>query len=76
MSNISGLVILVDCNHPETSQLPCCCLQESLGTIQATVGAALAAEVPPGCSRVVYLCDDGKDPEKRKYIEGLGDAAV
>lgn len=51
-------------------------MQESLGTIQATVGAACSAELPPGCSRVVYLCDDGRDPEKAAYVAGLGADAV
>jgi hypothetical protein len=40
------------------------------------VGAALAAEMPPSCSRVVYLCDDGRDAAKREYITSLSDAAV
>jgi hypothetical protein len=43
--------------------------------IGATVGAALAAAVPPGFTRTVYLCDDGKDPEKTAYIASLGPAA-
>lgn len=45
--------------------------QESLGTIEATVQAALDAEMPPSCKRTVYLCDDGKDKEKKAYIETL-----
>lgn len=51
-------------------------LQESLDCIKATVGAAVAADMPPSCSKVVYLCDDGKDKEKQAYIASLGDAAV
>jgi hypothetical protein len=51
-------------------------LQEPLSTIKATVGAAITAELPPGCSRVVYLCDDGKDPAKETYIKSLGSDAV
>jgi hypothetical protein len=47
-----------------------------LQCIKATVGAALAAEMPPSCSRVIYLCDDGKDAAKREYIASLGDSAV
>ena len=42
-------------------------LQESLGTIQNTVEAALDADLPPGSSRTVYLCDDGKDAEKKAW---------
>ena len=51
-------------------------MQEPLSTIQATVGAAITAELPPGCTRVIYVCDDGKDPAKEAYIETLGPGAV
>jgi len=43
--------------------------------ITNTVTAALAAEVPPGVTRILYLCDDGKDPAKREFIASLGDEA-
>lgn len=43
--------------------------------ITNTVTAALAAEVPPGVSRTLYLCDDGKDPAKAAFIASLGDEA-
>lgn len=33
--------------------------------IRTTVQAVLAAHIPPGCRRTVYVCDDGKDPVKR-----------
>jgi hypothetical protein len=46
-------------------------IQESLGTIEATVQAALDADMPPSCKRTLYLCDDGKDKEKKAYIETL-----
>jgi hypothetical protein len=49
--------------------------QESLDVIAATIGAALAAAVPPGVTRTVYLCDDGKDAKKAAYIASLGPAA-
>ena len=29
-----------------------------------------------GCSRTVYLLDDGKDPKKRKWCSKLGDDVV
>jgi len=51
-------------------------LQESLETITATVTAALAAEVPPGVSRLLYLCDDGKDPAKAAFIASIADAGA
>ena len=25
-----------------------------------------------GCSRTIYLLDDGKDPKKRKWVDSLG----
>jgi hypothetical protein len=50
-------------------------LQESLQVITNTVTAALAAEVPPGVTRTLYLCDDGKDPAKAAFIASLGDEA-
>lgn len=49
--------------------------QESLEVITNTVTAALAAEVPPGVTRILYLCDDGKDPAKSEFIASLGDEA-
>lgn len=42
-------------------------LQESVGTIQSTVEAALDADLPAGSSRTIYLCDDGKDADKRVW---------
>jgi hypothetical protein len=33
--------------------------------IRTTAQAVLAAHLPPGCRRTVYVCDDGKDPVKR-----------
>ena len=40
--------------------------------IQLTVKAAAAAILPSGCTRTIYLCDDGKDNEKQEYIRSLG----
>ena len=34
--------------------------------------AAYDAELPRGCSRTIYLCDDGKDPKKRKWCDTMG----
>jgi cellulose synthase/poly-beta-1,6-N-acetylglucosamine synthase-like glycosyltransferase len=45
------------------------CYKESLGTVSATISAALEADLPPGVTRVLYLCDDGKDAEKRAWLE-------
>ncbi len=43
--------------------------------ICATVTAALSAAVPPGVTRTVYLCDDGRDPKKEAWVATLGAAA-
>ena len=48
------------------------CYKESLEIVQRTVLAALDAELPGGCERTVYLCDDGKDPEKRHWVQVRG----
>lgn len=53
----------------------CSYLQEDLTVITNTVTAALAAEVPPGVQRTLYLCDDGKSEEKRAFIASLGPEA-
>ena len=43
------------------------CYKEDTSILQRTCACALACQMPPGCSRTVYLCDDGKSPEKRKW---------
>ena len=43
------------------------CYKEALEILQPTVAGALAAELHAGCCKTVYLCDDGKDPEKQKW---------
>ncbi len=43
------------------------CYKESLDIVAKTLEAALAAELPAGCSRTVYLLDDGKQRDKRKW---------
>lgn len=37
--------------------------------MSATCDAALAALLPPGVTRTLYLCDDGADPAKRAWLE-------
>jgi hypothetical protein len=44
--------------------------------LRATLEAALDAPMPPGCSRTIYLCDDGADPEKRTYVAGIAHLGV
>ena len=48
------------------------CYKEELDIVQRTVLAALAAHLPGSCARTVYLCDDGKDAEKRRWVANLG----
>ena len=38
--------------------------------------AALDAPLPAGCSRTVYLCDDGKNKQKRKLCLGRAPEVV
>ena len=48
------------------------CYKESLEILRRTVMAAYDAVLPEGCSRTIYLLDDGKDPKKRKWVDSLG----
>ena len=48
------------------------CYKEELGIVQRTVLAALAARLPGSCARTVYLCDDGRDAQKRRWVASLG----
>lgn len=43
------------------------CYKEDLEILRRTILAAYDALLPAGCSRTIYLCDDGKDPRKRKW---------
>ena len=43
------------------------CYQESQELVAATVQAAYNAKMPAGCQKTIYLCDDGKDKNKRKW---------
>lgn len=38
--------------------------------------AALDAPLPAGCTRTVYLCDDGKNKQKRKWCLGRAPEVV
>ena len=43
------------------------CYKEDLEILRRTVLAAHDAILPNGCQRTIYMCDDGKDPKKRKW---------
>ena len=45
------------------------CYKESLEILARTCSAALEAVLPEGCTRSVYLCDDGGDATKRKWVQ-------
>ncbi len=47
------------------------CYQESQEMVAATVQAAYNAKMPAGCEKTIYLCDDGKDKNKRKWCARL-----
>eukprot|EP00803_Ostreobium_quekettii_P008141 evm.model.scf_818.6 EVM.evm.TU.scf_818.6 scf_818:24592-31196(+) len=47
------------------------CYKEDLEIVQATVMAAIDAELPPNCTKHVYLCDDGRDPAKQTWCEEI-----
>ena len=53
-----------------------CVLQEPLGVLRATLEAVLDAFLPPGCTRTVYLCDDGADSEKKAFVAGVAHLGV
>ncbi len=47
------------------------CYKEPLEITARTVQAAYNAKLPAGCDLTIYLCDDGKDPQKRKWCARL-----
>ena len=46
--------------------------KESAELVIRTMSAAHDALLPAGCTRTLYLCDDGKDPQKRKWCQRMG----
>lgn len=52
------------------------CYRESLAIVRRTIAAARLARRPLGCTVLVYLCDDGNDHEKRRYVQSLADDGV
>ena len=39
---------------------------------QLTIMALRESALPQNCSRTIYMCDDGKDPLKRDWVDSLG----
>ena len=52
------------------------CYTEDLKIIAETVSAAVEADLPPDSTCTVWLLDDGNDPDKRAWVEGLADQGV
>ena len=36
----------------------------------------LEAVLPENCTRTIYMCDDGKDPIKRDWVDSLGPEVI
>ena len=47
------------------------CYTESLAIVAETVWAAADADLPSGAESTVWLLDDGGDPAKKEWVEGL-----
>ena len=43
---------------------------------QLTIMALREAELPEGCTRTIYMCDDGKDPLKHDWVESLPEDVI
>ena len=67
-------LVLVD--HPYHVRVLVPVYKESLDIVVKTINGARAAKLPAGCGRTVYLCDDGRDPAKRRWCEAAGDDVV
>ena len=67
-------LVLVDAPYHVRVLVPV--YKESLDIVAKTIAGARAATLPAGCGRTVYLCDDGKDPAKRRWCEAAGDDVV
>lgn len=48
------------------------CYKEDADIVEKTIVAIRNAVLPPGCSRTIYVCDDGKDRLKRRCCQRIG----
>jgi len=48
------------------------CYKEDADIVEKTMVAIRTAVLPPGCQRTIYVCDDGKDRQKRRACQRLG----
>jgi hypothetical protein len=62
------------CRHAfVTVQIHALC---SLPPAQLTIMALREAALPEGCTRTIYMCDDGKDPLKHDWVESLPEDVI
>ena len=66
-NNTDGVRLTVQTRLPYHVRVCVPCYKEDLEILRRTILAAYDALLPAGCSRTIYLCDDGKDPRKRKW---------
>lgn len=52
------------------------CYKESIQILQLTIMGLLEAVLPENCTRTIYMCDDGKDPLKRDWVDSLGPEVI
>ena len=68
-SDIPGMVKV---KYPYHIRVLVPCYSEPLAIVAKTLEAAQAAYLPYGVRCTVYLCDDGKDPKKRRWCMAPG----
>ncbi len=72
-SDIPGMVKV---KYPYHIRVLVPCYSEPLAIVAKTLEAAQAAWLPFGVRCTVYLCDDGKDPKKRRWCMAPGRGVV
>lgn len=70
LTNVVFIMSQTKCRYHVRVLVPC--YKEPLEITARTVQAAYNARLPAGCDLTIYLCDDGKDPQKRKWCASSG----
>lgn len=70
-TRLKPFLVCVQVRYPYHVRVLVPCYKESLEILRRTIMAAYDAQLPEGCHRTIYLCDDGKDPKKRKWVDSL-----
>ena len=52
------------------------CYKENLEIVSHTVMACYYAPVPVNCKKTIYVLDDGNDPNKEKWVQGVNSENV